>query len=66
MRYIAHSLENGDIFVSTFRSARNMAYQGFTKVEGKVDIVAELTGQVKMKMIKLYLNNIRYIFASIL
>ncbi|XP_048511037.1 leucine--tRNA ligase, cytoplasmic isoform X2 [Athalia rosae] len=45
MRYIAYSLANGDIFVSTERAARNMAYQGFTKTEGKVDIIAELIGQ---------------------
>lgn len=48
MRYIAFqtNLPGGDIFVCTERAARNMSYQGFTAIEGKVDIVAELIGQV--------------------
>lgn len=44
MRYIAFTTVSGDVFVCTARSARNMAYQGFTATEGKVDIFAELTG----------------------
>lgn len=49
MRYIAFqtSLPGEDIFVCTERAARNMSYQGFTAVEGKIDIVAELNGQVR-------------------
>ena len=43
--YIAFELTNGDIFVSTRRAARNMSYQGFTKEDGKTNIVAELVGQ---------------------
>ena len=43
--YIAFELVNGDIFVSTRRAARNMSYQGFTKEDGKVNVVAELVGQ---------------------
>lgn len=46
MKYVAHRLANGEIFVSTMRAARNMCYQGFCKVEGKVDVVADLIGQV--------------------
>lgn len=48
MRYIAFqtSLPGGDVFVCTERAARNMSYQGFTATEGKIDIVAELVGQV--------------------
>ena len=46
MKYIAHELKNGDVFVCTRRSARNMAYQGFTKNDGKIDILVELVGQV--------------------
>lgn len=45
MRYIAYTLANDDIFISTERAARNMAYQEFFKNEGKIDIVIELTGQ---------------------
>lgn len=45
MRYIAYDLANGDIYISTERAARNMAYQGFTKEEGKIHIVVELTGE---------------------
>lgn len=50
MRYIAYVLSNGDVFVSTERAARNMAYQEFFKEEGKIEIVAELFGQVRVKL----------------
>lgn len=46
MRYIAFETVDGEIFICTERSAKNMSYQGFTKVEGEIDIVAELVGQV--------------------
>lgn len=49
MNYVAHRLASGDIFVCTMRAARNMCYQGFCKVEGKVDKVADLVGQVRNK-----------------
>ncbi|XP_071120452.1 leucine--tRNA ligase, cytoplasmic-like isoform X1 [Mytilus edulis] len=45
MKYIAHELKNGDVFVCTRRSARNMAYQGFTKEDGKINVLVELVGQ---------------------
>lgn len=43
--YIAHELVNGDVFISTKRSARNMCYQGFTAEEGQVKVLVELQGQ---------------------
>lgn len=45
MRYIAFELANGDVFVSTARAALNMSYQSFTKQNGKVDVLLNLTGQ---------------------
>ncbi|GLV35682.1 Leucyl-tRNA synthetase [Carabus blaptoides fortunei] len=45
MRYIAFTTATNEIFICTERSARNMAYQGFTSAEGKIDIVAELKGE---------------------
>ncbi|XP_014217285.1 leucine--tRNA ligase, cytoplasmic [Copidosoma floridanum] len=44
MRYIAFKTVKEEIFISTERAARNMSWQGFTKEEGKIDIVVELTG----------------------
>lgn len=46
MKYIAFETANGDIFISTRRSARNMSYQGFTKENGLVPVVMEILGQV--------------------
>ena len=45
--YVAFELVNGDVFVSTMRAAKNMSYQGFTKDDGKVNVLAELVGQVQ-------------------
>ncbi|GLH12065.1 Leucine--tRNA ligase, cytoplasmic [Gryllus bimaculatus] len=45
MKYIAFSLKNGDVFVCTKRAARNMAYQDFTKENGKLEILLEFEGQ---------------------
>ncbi|XP_062262028.1 leucine--tRNA ligase, cytoplasmic [Platichthys flesus] len=45
MKYIAFETTNGDIFISTSRSARNMSYQGFTKENGVVPLVMEILGQ---------------------
>ena len=44
--YIAFETKSGEVFISTRRAARNMAYQEFTKAQGQVDVIAELTGQV--------------------
>lgn len=46
LKYIAFENVSGEIFICTERSARNMSYQGFTKVEGKTNIALELIGQV--------------------
>ncbi len=50
MKYIAFKVNksggnNNEIFVCTARAARNMSYQGFTGDDGKIEVVAELTGQ---------------------
>jgi leucyl-tRNA synthetase len=47
MKYVAFRVTkgSGEIFVSTLRAADNMSYQGFTKEDGKVEVLAELSGQ---------------------
>lgn len=47
MDYVAFKVcKNGsEVFVATKRAARNMAYQGFTKEDGKFEILADLKGQ---------------------
>ena len=47
MSYVAIETKNDGIYVATKRSARNMAYQGFTKADGDLNVVAELVGQVR-------------------
>lgn len=47
MKYIAFETKSGEVFIATARSAKNMAYQGFTKVDGKFSVLVELTGQVR-------------------
>lgn len=46
MKYVVYRLVSGEIFVFIMRVVRNMCYQGFCKVEGKVDVVVDLIGQV--------------------
>lgn len=46
INYIAYTLSNGDVYISTERAARNMAYQDFFKEEGKISIALKLTGKV--------------------
>lgn len=46
IKYIAYPVGNGEVFISTRRSARNMSYQGMTVTEGQVDVIAEFPGQV--------------------
>lgn len=48
IKYVATETKSGDIYISTRRSARNMSYQGFSKVEGKMDVVAEILGEVQI------------------
>ncbi|PWA23182.1 hypothetical protein CCH79_00002430, partial [Gambusia affinis] len=45
MKYIAFETANGDVFISTRRSARNMSFQGFTKENGVVPVIMEILGQ---------------------
>uniref|UniRef100_A0A1B6DI73 leucine--tRNA ligase n=1 Tax=Clastoptera arizonana TaxID=38151 RepID=A0A1B6DI73_9HEMI len=45
MKYIAFENIEGEIFVCTYRAARNMAYQGLTPEDGVLDVAMELTGQ---------------------
>lgn len=45
IKYIGFETANKEIWVCTHRSARNMAYQGYTPVEGKIEVIAEMTGQ---------------------
>ncbi|RLU26189.1 hypothetical protein DMN91_002355 [Ooceraea biroi] len=53
MSYIAYNVACGDVYISTERAARNMAYQGFFKKEGEIGVVATLTG---MNLITLALS----------
>ena len=46
MKYIAFAVNGGEVYISTRRAARNMAYQEFTKNFGVVDVLVELTGKV--------------------
>lgn len=45
MAYVATLSKQGEIFVSTERAARNMAYQGFFEEDGKPNIQLRLIGQ---------------------
>lgn len=45
MKYIAFVTADNEVFICTYRAARNMAYQGFTVKEGDVNVVCNLTGQ---------------------
>uniref|UniRef100_A0A8C5HJF4 Leucine--tRNA ligase, cytoplasmic n=1 Tax=Gouania willdenowi TaxID=441366 RepID=A0A8C5HJF4_GOUWI len=45
MKYVAFETTNGDVFICTSRSARNMSFQGFTKENGVVPVVMEVLGQ---------------------
>lgn len=44
IKYIAFTTAKNEVWICTRRAARNMSYQGFTKVEGKIDEIAEVTG----------------------
>ena len=46
MEYVAIVTTGNEVYVCTRRAALNMSYQGFTKQNGKLDILATLTGQV--------------------
>lgn len=45
INYIAYkTIRNNEVWISTMRAARNLTYQGFTEIEGKIDILFEITG----------------------
>lgn len=52
MKYIASLTKDGEILISTERSARNMSYQGFFDKDGEINIKLHLTGQVCFKSCK--------------
>ena len=61
INYIAYTLSNGDVYISTERAATNMAYQGFFKEEGKISIALKLTGKVIL-LIKKHFFFISYFY----
>jgi leucyl-tRNA synthetase len=48
LQYVAFitTVGQGEVFICTRRSARNMSYQGFTEEEGRLAVLLEFTGQV--------------------
>lgn len=46
MEYIVFETKAKEIFICTYRSALNMSYQGLTPEEGKVPVLAKITGEV--------------------
>lgn len=46
IKYVAFETAAGDVFVCSRRSARNMAYQGFTRENGVVPVIMDVLGQV--------------------
>lgn len=44
MKYVLYRVNSGELFISTNRSALNLSYQGFTKDNGIVDKMLDLTG----------------------
>jgi leucyl-tRNA synthetase len=45
MQYVAVEMKNGEVFVCTQRAARNMSYQEMMAQNGKLNVLAQLTGQ---------------------
>lgn len=45
IKYIAFKVaKTNEVWICTSRAARNMAYQGFTSADGKIEVFAELVG----------------------
>jgi leucyl-tRNA synthetase len=44
LEYGAYEMANGEVFVCTMRSALNLAHQGFTKTQGQVTKLLDVTG----------------------
>lgn len=45
IKYIAFRTSGAEVWICTRRAARNMSYQGLTSAEGKIEELAEFTGQ---------------------
>lgn len=48
IKYIVFETNENEYFICTRRAARNMSYQEFTKENGRVDVLAEVTGDELM------------------
>ena len=46
--YVAVEMKNNEVFICSERSARNMAYQGLTKEDEKVEVIAKFKGEQMM------------------
>jgi leucyl-tRNA synthetase len=46
LEYIAFKAKNGEVFISTKRAAKNMAYQGITAEDEKINVLEVLSGMV--------------------
>ena len=61
MNYVAVEMKGGEVFVCTQRAARNMSYQEMTPENGKVNILANITGQVMFALAN-HLSISEYVF----
>ena len=50
MKYILFQTNENEYFVCTKRAARNMSYQAFTDENAQLNILAELIGEVFIKI----------------
>ncbi|XP_074651829.1 leucine--tRNA ligase, cytoplasmic-like isoform X2 [Tubulanus polymorphus] len=50
MKYVVFESVKDGVLVCTMRAARNLSYQGYTAVDGKVNVIMEVTGQDLMGM----------------
>ena len=46
IEYNVFEVKNNEIFIATERSAKNMAYQGFTPVENRFEVLMKIKGEV--------------------
>ena len=63
LQYIAFETNTeNEVYITTRRAARNMAFQGFTPQDGVVNVLLELVGQVGlMQKIAIHMHCIRYL-----
>ena len=54
MDYVAFQTSNQEIFISTYRAALNMSYQAMTPVEGQIEVLAKLKGQVTVGYVAIF------------